>query len=399
MSNLIHSQISFDIIPSRFTPKVTTATIALIITGSVNIILMKFQTRNLGLERSDVSIQSFIVMLGQFLNLIIFYLRICFSKRRKRTHFRKYKNKSLMSGKLYSFSSLRIGVASLLFCSSSLFQLYALAVISPTLYQMLLGCVIIFTPIISRIVLKKRMYKHTIVGMICTVVALSCICLSSYLLDEAKHDSKDAEGVELIMAIAMMICGLFLTSLQRVYEEWLLSKIEISAFRFVGLEGLYGILILTFVHGIYFAYGYAAKVQFFDAGAAIAQILGSWPLIITSLMLIVSVTFYDLNGVIITRKVSATYRVVNDVLRTILIWLAEILIYDLQSDITNKWVYLFANTWKLISYMLLLFGNILINELMDVGCCGLDKYFGKYNDTKLSDSIISQSDEYSIMKS
>lgn len=304
-----------------------------------------------------------------------------------------------MSGKLYEFGTWRIGLASLLFCCANLLQVYSLVVISPTMYQMLLSCVVIFTPLISRIVLRKRLYKHTLVGIGCTVVALGSICLSSVVLDQTTHDRHDAQGWDLAVAIIMMAFGLIICSSQRVYEEWLLSKIETSTFRFVGLEGLYGVIFLTIAHLFFLLVYKLGGVHIFDIGAAVAHVASSWPLIITSCLLLVSVTFYDMSGIVITRKVSATYRVVNDMLRTVIIWIVEIMLYDLKSDIENVWLYVFVSIWRLLSYFLLVFGNVLINELVDVQFCGLDKYFGRYNENKLDDSIVSESDEFSIMKS
>lgn len=346
-----------------------------------------------------MSIQTLIFMIGQYINLVVFYLRIFFVKRRKRTHFRKYKNRALMSGKLYEFSALRIGAGGLLFCLSNSMQVYALVVISPTMYQMLLSCVVVFTPLISRVVLNKKIYKHTLVGIVCTVIALCSICASSFLLERTTPDKHDAQGWELFFNYVVMSIGLITCSIHRVYEEWLLTKIETSSFRFVGIEGVYGVISLTIVHVLFAAINKIHGSNMFNIGAAVNKVLSSPSLIITSLLLLISVTFYDMSGIVIVRKVSATYRVVNDMLRTIIIWIVEIFLYDLQGTIDDVWLYVGVSIWRLLSYFLLIFGNILINELIDINFCGLDKYFGKYNDNKLDDSIVSESDEFSIMKS
>lgn len=399
MSTLRNSQISFDITPSRFTSKVIVSTVILIVAGSFNTIVFKAQSRNFGLKQENISIQTFIILLGQYINLIIFYMRIFLIQRRKRTHFRKYKNKALMSGKLYQFSTFKIGIAGFIFCCSNLLQLYALVRLSPTLWQMLLGCVIIFTPLISRVFLKKRLYQHTIVGIFISVIALALISLSSIIMDTTKHDRQDAHGWELFWVIVMMVSGLFMMSIQRVYEEWLLHKIETSTFRFVGLEGLYGIIFLTLAHFGFLYYNQQTNSNLFNIGDAMDQITTSIPLAVTSILLIISSTFYDMSGVVLTRKVSATYRVVNDVLKTVIVWLAEIILYDSQSKIDNKLVYILITLWKLVSYCLLIFGNILINEVIDISIFGLDKYYGKYNDNNLDESIMTVSEEFSIMKS
>lgn len=393
MSTLRESQISFDTTPSRFTTKVIVSTAVLIIAGSFNTITFKVQTRNFGLKAHNVNIQTFFVLLGQFINLIIFYLRIFLRTRRRRTHFRKYKNKALMSGKQYQFSSWRIGIAGVIFCLGNMLQLYALCQLSPTLWQMLMGCIIIFTPLISRVTLKKRLYQHTVIGILLSVLALCLISLSSVVMDITKHDRHDATGMKLIWTIIMMIVGLFLMSIQRVYEEWLLNKVETSSFRFVGLEGLFGIGFITVLHVMFLIYNAASGSDLFDIGSAVSQVISSTPLAVTSVLLIISSTFYDMSGIILTKKVSATYRVVNDVSKTIVVWLAEIIIYDTQADIDNKWLYMLITVWKLLSYAILIFGNVLINEVTDISMLGLDKYFGKYNDKNIDESVMSESED------
>lgn len=307
-------------------------------------------------------------------------------------HFRKYKNRALMSGRLYEFSSYRIGVASLLNCAASLTQLYALVVLSPSYFQMLLGCGIIFAPLISYFVLKKKIYRHTLIGIIISSVSLILISISAFILagEDKQSDSNN------FFSVSLMIVGVFLSSSQRVYEEWLLDKIETSTFRFVGLEGFYGVPILFAIHIVLFFYDKIEGQNLFNIGLEFAEVAKSTPLIVTSIILVFSTTLYDLFGIVITRKVSATYRVVNDVARVVLVWLAEIILYDIHNNNLNRVTYFLVTLLRLFSYGLLILGNVLINEITEVTFCGLDKYFGRYQAAKIEENLLDESEEFSI---
>lgn len=382
---------AFELPMTRFTSKVIISTAGLLLCGALNTILFKAQTKNFGLSSNSISIQTFIMFIGQYLNLIVFNCRIFASGAKRRTHFRKYKNRALMSGKHFEFSSYRFAVASLINCIASLMQLYALVTLSPSYFQMLLGCGIIFTPLIAYVTRKKKIYRHTVIGMIISAVALLLLSLTSLMFNDNTNSSNNYLG------IILMICGVFLTSAQRVYEEWLLDKIETSTFRFVGLEGLYGIIILFILHIGFYSYGRIFGKSFFNIGQEFVELSRSQSLIITSIILVLSNTFYDAFGIIITRKVSATYRVVNDVARVILVWLVEIILYDIHNPNIETLNYVIVIILRLLSYGLLILGNILINEITQIEFCGLDKYFGRYEASKIDDSIVEESEEYSVI--
>jgi len=149
-----------------------------------------------------------------------------------------------MNGKLYEFNIFKIGLCSLLNCIANFLYLYALFYLPCTMYQMLLGSIIIFTPFLSKFLLRKQMYLHTYVGIVISVIALILISCSSYMLNFKSEITKN----KLILSVIFMLVGLFIQSCQRVYEEKLLKTIETSAFRFIGLEGLFGLLFITVFH-------------------------------------------------------------------------------------------------------------------------------------------------------
>lgn len=129
-------------------------------------------------------------------------------KNKRLTHFRKYKNRAIMGGKAYVFSIWKIAISSFLMFIGYFCYLYSLFTLAPLIYQMLLGTGIIFTPILSRIFLKKTMYKHTFVGITISSISLLLIIFSSVFFDYSRAGSELFE----LEAILLMILGVFVMS-------------------------------------------------------------------------------------------------------------------------------------------------------------------------------------------
>ena len=75
--------------------------------------------------------------------------------------------------------------------------------------------------------------------MIFTFLGIIIIIIASYIYDKELYNKKNIHT-----AVFLMLLGLFFQALHRVYEEYLLQKIETSTYRFVGLEGLFGLIFV-----------------------------------------------------------------------------------------------------------------------------------------------------------
>lgn len=71
--------------------------------------------------------------------------------------------------------------------------------------------------------------------MISTVIGIGIIIGASFMYDSKLYSTN------IHTPMILMLVGLLFQSLQRVYEEWLAMKIETSTYRFIGLEGLFGL--------------------------------------------------------------------------------------------------------------------------------------------------------------
>ena len=75
-------------------------------------------------------------------------------------------------------------------------------------------------------------------GIVVTVFGILFIIIASYLYDNELYSGN------IHIPVLLMLVGLLFQALQRVYEEYLISKIETSTYRFVGLEGLFGLFFV-----------------------------------------------------------------------------------------------------------------------------------------------------------
>jgi Na+-translocating ferredoxin:NAD+ oxidoreductase RnfD subunit len=94
------SQIISEFFDDSFSSKVKVNIAILIVTGTLNTILLKLQNGTYNLK--DGLFQCNLIFLGQFFNLLIFYGRLFLIRNKKRQHFIKYKNKAMMRGKVIS---------------------------------------------------------------------------------------------------------------------------------------------------------------------------------------------------------------------------------------------------------------------------------------------------------
>lgn len=93
--------------------------------------------------------------------------------------------------------------------------------------------------------------------------------------------------------------------------------------------------------------------------------------------MLASVTVYEYSGMTITKKVSATFRVVIEVIKVLFVWIFEIIYYDSPKfKSMNMKSYALVTLMKTIGYAFIIFGNILVNEIFVIRFCNLDKYYG-----------------------
>lgn len=157
--------------------------------------------------------------------------------------------------KLVTISKVDMGFAALFDSIGSSLQIISLLLISASVSQMLRGGVIIFTCILSKIFLGRKVHKHHLFGVILCVIGFIFVGISTVIASKATAETGDSTSTlgGTIAGLAMVISSLLVQSTQFVYEEVLFTKYRVSPQRMVGIEGMYG-LVFIFLWMMIFTY-------------------------------------------------------------------------------------------------------------------------------------------------
>lgn len=244
--------------------------------------------------------------------------------------------------------------------------------------QMLSGGTIISTCILSKYMLKREICRHHAAGVGFAIIGFVLVGVASLL----NGDSVGQYGSgSLITGVLMVTGSLFTQGLQTNLEEKILNEWQIDCQRMVGLEGFFGlvwifmwIMIASYVpcpnQNMCDVYGYMD-----DPIAGVNQIFADWHVLMWSFVIIFSILFFNLNGIILTKQVSCVFRAFWDATRTVTVWLLSVIL-GLE---TLDWV---SSPIQLLGFVFLVLGNLTYNETIEWKCCGMNKYMSKY-DVKL----------------
>ncbi|KAJ1369448.1 hypothetical protein KIN20_030907 [Parelaphostrongylus tenuis] len=179
-------------------------------------------------------------------------------------------------------------------------------------FQMLRGAVIVFTGLLSVGMLGVRIQGYKWIGMIFVILGLVVVGVTDTLYHDDPIDDKNA----IITGNLLIIMAQIIVAIQMVYEQKYLNQYDVPALFAVGLEGLFGMTILSillfpmyYIHDVFFAF----------------KEISEQPWIAVALSgIIVSIAFFNFAGVSVTKELSATTRMVLDSVRTLVVWVLSI---------------------------------------------------------------------------
>ena len=212
-----------------------------------------------------------------------------------------------------------------------------LSLTDASVFQMLRGSVVIFTGIGSVLFLKnadgsrRRLGAHQWLGMLFVLVGTATVGTASYVCGSgasASDASKAALGNTLIVIAQVIV------AVQMVVEETFIEGYNVPALQVVGWEGSFGIMALSVVlTAMYFvpaptafclypaAGSYPAHCDHFeDSYDAVVQMGHNWVVATMLVLNVFSIAFFNFFGVMVTKHMSASTRMVLDSLRTMVIW-------------------------------------------------------------------------------
>jgi drug/metabolite transporter (DMT)-like permease len=251
------------------------------------------------------------MFLGEFSCLAAFYLLQCRAARQSNTSVDPQQ----------PFSTLLFLPPALCDMTGTSLMYVALNMTSASSFQMLRGAVIIFTGLFSMAFLGRRLAPSQWLGILATIAGLVVVGLADLL---NQHDNQHKLS-EVITGDLLIIMAQIIVAIQMVLEEMFVYKHNVHPLRAVGIEGLFGFVILSLllVPMYYIPAGSFSgnpRGTLEDALDAFCQV-GQQPLITLALLgNISSIAFFNFAGISVTKEMSATTRMVLDSLRTVVIW-------------------------------------------------------------------------------
>ena len=240
-----------------------------------------------------------------------------------------------------------------------------------SIWQMLRGSMVIFSAIMSILFLKKKYHAYHWTGISLVFTGLIIVSISSFMKeapeDPSKHKSTPAE---ITMSICLVVGAQIVQASQIVIEEFLLHNVKAAASLIVGLEGLWGGVIGAFclwgVHNTSTKSALVATVFHEDTIDTLRMLKNSTPLMVLIVFYILAILFYNLFGMMVTQTYSAVYRTIMEAVRTMCIWIVNIIIYFFDKSHGEKIE--FASLIELIGFLILLWGNFTFNKVFRYSC-------------------------------
>ena len=272
------------------------------------------------------------------------------------------------------------GIPALLdICASTLLYL-GVYLTESSVFQMLSGCLVISTALFSMLVLRKKLFRHQIIGIF--TISLGIVLVGFLSLFWKTSIAKDS-----ILGVIFLTMAHLMSGCQFVVEEKYLRNVIIHPMEVVAIEGVVGTLvyILLLISFQYIPCNYSqicTHGHIEDTIAAVENLTENKLLLGLWMANLVVIVLFNWTGVSVTKYASSLARATMDICRTVLIWIVSISIG--MEDFL--WI-------ELIGVICLLLGIIIYNEIIALPSCFYNRssYIHKPTEKLLGCSFHSES--------
>jgi drug/metabolite transporter (DMT)-like permease len=220
----------------------------------------------------------------------------------------------------------------------------AYVILPASTIQMCRGCIVLFTCMISRLILGRKQETFQYAGVALVALGITIVSLESCLYGEAQvaaHPTAPWIGISLCIGAQIFQATMM------VVEEKYLDQYNVPPLQMVGLEGAFGCAIgavlLTFLQ----------PLGIERTSDAIYMIQHSPMVQICTIASMCSIACFNWSGVTVTLNSSATARSTIDVTRTVIIWAVELF----MAWNVFSWL-------QLIGFVLLTLGSMVYNRIV-----------------------------------
>lgn len=199
--------------------------------------------------------------------------------------------------------------------------------IQASVWQMLRGSMVLFSSIFCAFILKRPHYPYMWWSVLGIVIALSIVGFAA-----VASTGVGKAGVtpgQVAMAIALTVGSQLIQASQIVVEDFLLHDMTCSPVLIVGLEGMWGTIItcVLFLPIIQNMKGPEGNGIHEDTLDTFLMIKNNTVLIVFVIIYVIVILLYNVTGMFVTNITSAVVRTILEGLRTLCIWIVQLIIY------------------------------------------------------------------------
>ena len=269
------------------------------------------------------------------------------------------------------------------FCDTvgSIFVYNAYNLTAVSIIQMLTGVRIIFTALLSGVLLKSKLYIHHIIGLILITLGLLLVGLAVYI--NKNDDSR-------FLGILFLVLGYIIFPIQIVIEEAMFKNYNLHPLEIIGYESSAGcifsiivLIIFQFIpctrvrqEGNYDTYPQTALCPYDrleDSNVGLYQLGQSSSLLAIAILVIVTLCIFNFASQGITKHLSGTTKATVSVIQTVIVWIIGLVL---------EWETFLE--LQLIGFIVGTAGVVIYNEIYVPPISGLD-YNTKANIAKRED--------------
>lgn len=354
-----------------FTGAVIISTIGLCLADTLTIVSLKIQGTTHKFKYSGV--QTFLLFIGEYFNLIVFSIPLILSKKYRNKHFKELKQEAEENELKLKFTKLWCALPCLIECLSSGLLFTSLLLLPASISNMLQGAQIVATCLFSKWINNNPILIHHYVGVGLATFGFFLVGLAGYKgSQDETYDDMVYTTHGYILGLLCILGNLVFHSLQTNIEEKIMRTNAIQPQRIVGLEGMFGmiwmfgiVMILNFIpcpeSQLCMMGGY-----YEDVALALDQIVNDKGLMFWCFVTCFAIFFFNLCGMILIQRVNAVYKVFWDNTLSIFIWATCVVLGFEKIVIENFGI-------QAGGYVFLILGNLTYNEIIRFRFWGLDK--------------------------
>ena len=347
-------------------------TILLTVTGTVCTIGYKVQAIDYNFKHGFF--QSYLMVIGEFLNLFIVVLPLIFSKTKRKRHFQELEAEAIEYKKSMQTPLFLLGIPSALDGLVAALQINALLLMPTSVNNILTGGSIITTCLISKFMLGRDILRHHYFGIFIAFIGMTLVGISS----EFNEQTKEQYSVGgLILGMILIGISLVLQGFQINLEEWLTIKYAVPPERIVGMEGMLGMAWIIIWMSILSFFPCTSDDlctiggNLEDPIIALKEAMASTGMICWSLAITVSLMFYNLAAMSLNKQMSCVYMTFWDNTSIAIIWTTSLFLGFESWD----WV---GSSIQVVGFVLLIIGNLTYSEILEWKVFNLNAKLEKY---------------------